>query len=149
MGPEQIEYYAGLLPYVLVFFIATAISSTLLFVRAWFIGNQLERFIKGTQAQIAEYLAKHAQWSDVATLALQTFPNLIQGSVQLALSLQDLMYNVNRAGGIARVIDTVTKNASRDAPEVAQRRGRKPRIVQTTFEQEVQRNESSSNTSGD
>lgn len=148
MGSEQVNYIAGWIPYLCVFLTAATISLVLLCIRAYFIGLQLERFIKGTEAQIAKYLGEHQQWTDVATLALQTFPNLIQGGVQLALSLQDLMYNINRAGGIAKVVDTIANNSKRDAPEVVARGGRKPRIVQQSNISEAI-HESGSSSSGD
>lgn len=130
MGQEQTTDLARWIPHLLVLLSATTLFLALLCWRAWIIGNQLERFIRDTQAQITEFMGKQAQWANVATLALQTFPNLLQGGVQLALSLQDLMYNINRAGGIARVVDTVMDNSKGGSAEVTQpRRGRKPRVV--------------------
>lgn len=132
MEQTQIEHAARLIPYLVLFSAAAAVSLTLLCIRSFIIGWQLERFIKDTQAQLTGFLDKHAHWTDVATLALQTGPSLLQGAVQLALSLQELSFMVNKAGGLAKMIDTAADNnrkLKQEASAVAQSRTRKPRIV--------------------
>lgn len=119
MEQYELQSLRHLLSLVAIVVTTSAVASFCSAIYIYIATRAIREFLQELQEQVRSYMATHQLWSDVGYKIVSSGPELLEGGIRLANSLQQLSQMVDRAGGIGKVIEKAA------GP-------RKPRTIKTT-----------------